>query len=853
MRFSIRKKFLVAFLVISLAPLVALSFYARRILVVAGSEVQAGSKQALLETSASLLEARARSIARQVELFLEGCREDLAALALLPFDPELYLDFSQGHRREIWTRTGGGDCTGEERRQAPLYREITYAAPEGVERIRVLSDQVVTPGRHVAGPFWGAFGREDFFREARALEPGAPYVSHLMGRHVRPEEQLRGAADVECAVGGTEYAGIIRFAAPVYRNGAFAGVVSLALDHRHLMEYTQHVLPVGDHEVVFPSYASGNYAFLFDDEGWIITHPKFWDIRGHDRETGKLVDPAGPDYTEAAMRAGRIPFNLFHVPFIHPNYARIAEAVLEGESGVTTTSSVGDVPRVMAYAPIRFTDGEYAATGFFGGVTLGARTETFHGPAESTASAIRDALNATARDFGGIILATALVVAAIAVFLAGRFTRPIQLLSEQVGEVGAGHFDVSVDIRSGDELETLGRGFEKMASQLEQHRRDLVRSLEAREASRREALRERDFIRAVFGNVPSGLAVIGEDGRITTVNRNTERILGLPPGGMAGQPAEALLADHPALLGLIRRGLAGERSGAADIDIQTETGRRNIEATASRMPDGEEKGEAGVLVVLRDITRRKRMEEMLRRSDRLVSLGTLAAGVAHEIRNPLTGISLMLDDLHDRMVHREGDQVLMRRAMEEIEKLETIVTELLEFASKPSEGFEAVDLRAVIHNTLFLIKKQCKRQNVLLVENLPDDIPPLRLDPERMKQALLNILLNALNVMPDGGELHIIVLVMEDAEMFSGGRGLEIRICDTGPGVDPADMDYLFDPFFTRSPKGSGLGLSITHTIIEEHGGKIMVDSKLGRGACFKIFFSLNDDEADDAEDSGGG
>ncbi|MFP4389823.1 MAG: hypothetical protein ACLFPR_12860, partial [Desulfococcaceae bacterium] len=155
MRFSIRKKFLVAFLVISLAPLVALSFYARRILMVAGDEVKDSSKQALLETSASLLEARARSIARQVELLLEGCREDLAALTLLPFDPELYLDFSQGHHREIWTRTGSGDCTGEERRQAPLYREITYAAPEGVEQIRVLSNRIVTPGRHVAGPFWG--------------------------------------------------------------------------------------------------------------------------------------------------------------------------------------------------------------------------------------------------------------------------------------------------------------------------------------------------------------------------------------------------------------------------------------------------------------------------------------------------------------------------------------------------------------------------------------------------------------------------------------------------------------------------------------------------------------------------
>lgn len=851
MRFSIRKKFLVAFLILSLAPLFGLSFYARQILIQAGQGVKESSKQALLETSASLLEARARSIARQVELLLEGCREDVAALALLPFDAGLYLDFSRRHQREIWTRTDAPGCGGEVRLQAPLYREITYASPEGVEQIRVLSNEIVTPGRHVAGPFWGAFGREDFFRKARELPPGELYVSHLMGRHVRREEQLRGAADVECAVGGAEYQGIIRFAAPVYRKGAFAGVVSLALDHQHLMEYTQHVLPVGDHEVVFPSYTSGNYAFLFDDEGWIITHPKFWDIRGYDRETGKLVDPTGPRYTEDAMRAGRIPFNLFHVPFIHPNYGRIAEAVLGGESGVTTTSSVGDVPRVMAYAPIRFAEGEFAATGFFGGVTLGARTETFHGPAESSASAIREALDATARNFGGIILATALVVAAVAVFLAGRFTRPIQVLSEQVREVGAGHFDVSVDIHSGDELETLGRGFEKMAAQLERHRRELVRSLKAREASRRAALRERDFIRTVFANVVSGLAVVGRDGTITTVNRNTERILGLRQGEMEGRSACEVLADMPDLLDLIRKGLDGDPAGAADIDIQTETGRRNIEVTASRMPDGDAGEEAAaVLLVIRDITRRKRMEQMLRRSDRLVSLGTLAAGVAHEIRNPLTGISLMLDDLHDRMVHRQGDQLLMQRAMEEMEKLETIVTELLEFASKPSGDFEWVNLRTVIDNTLFLIKKQCKRQNVLLVENLPDDIPRLRMDPERMKQALLNILLNALNVMPEGGELHIIVLVPEDLEMFQGGRGIEIRVCDTGPGVDPADMDYLFDPFFTRSPSGSGLGLSITHTIIEEHRGKIMVDSKLGRGACFKIFFSL--EAEDDAENPGG-
>ncbi|MFW5636484.1 MAG: ATP-binding protein, partial [Thermodesulfobacteriota bacterium] len=171
------------------------------------------------------------------------------------------------------------------------------------------------------------------------------------------------------------------------------------------------------------------------------------------------------------------------------------------------------------------------------------------------------------------------------------------------------------------------------------------------------------------------------------------------------------------------------------------------------------------------------------------------------------------------------------------------------------------ELGSVIENTLFLIQKQCKRQHVLLVRDIDSELPPIQMDPEKMKQALLNILLNALHVMPEGGELHVLALRRENLEMFTGPQEVEIRICDTGPGVAPEDMDYIFDPFFTRTPEGSGLGLSITHTIIEEHGGKIMVDSKLGRGACFKIFFPLLESESGEnpskeeghAENLGGG
>ncbi len=841
MRFSILKKFLLAFLTLSLLPLFILSFYARETLMEIGENSVTGSKKALLENATSLLEARARGIARQVELFLQVCQEDLNALSLLPFEPDLYLAFSKGHRRRIWIRRGHSDRIEEIRMFIPLYREITYADTEGVERIRILDEQIFPGGRHVTLPFRGSFGRENYFNDAKSLPSGENYVSRLMGRHVRREEQLRGAENVENAVGGEHFQGIIRFAAPVFRKGTFAGVVSLALDHRHLMEYSQHVLPMGDHEVVFPSYNSGNYAFLFDDEGWIITHPKFWDIRGYDRDTGVLIDPLSPAYNETAMKKGSIPFNLFHVPFIHENYRRIASDVLQGISGVTATSSVGAVPRVLAYAPIRFTSGEYKKTGMFGGVTLGARTEAFYASIEHTALSLRKTLLRTLHHFIFIILATALLVSLIAVLLARSFSRPIRLLGQKVKEISAGHFDVSVNIHSGDELESLGRNFQEMGRELEQHRRHLVQSLQDLQLSRKEAVKERDFIRSVFSNVVSGLVVVNRQGIVTAVNQNIERILGLSWEDMEGQPVQNAFLPCPDILKYIRDAVETEETVSRDMELRVDGPRKYIELTVSHLKNAQPPDNRSLLVIIRDITRRKKMEKYLSRSDRLVSLGTLAAGVAHEIRNPLTGISLMLDDLHDRMSGHREDQMLMQKALEEIEKLENIINELLDFASQPKAAFVLSDMNTVIENTVFLINKQCKRQHVLLFRNSAPELPVIRMAPEKMKQALLNILINALNVMPEGGELHIDTFVQENLEMFTGRRGIEVRICDTGPGVSPADMDYIFDPFFTRSPKGSGLGLSITHAIIEEHRGKIVVDSKLGRGACFKIFFPVEE------------
>jgi signal transduction histidine kinase len=242
------------------------------------------------------------------------------------------------------------------------------------------------------------------------------------------------------------------------------------------------------------------------------------------------------------------------------------------------------------------------------------------------------------------------------------------------------------------------------------------------------------------------------------------------------------------------------------------------------------------LLFLRDITARKRMEEHIRRSDRLISVGVLAAGIAHEMRNPLTGISLLLDDLHDHIEDRGENREMIQRALQEIDRLENLITGLLDFAapSKPAQ-LTARSIQDVFQHLFFLIKKQCRNQNIRLIEHLEEALPQVRLDPERLLQALLNLLLNAIQAMPDGGEVSIRVNNINTEESMLSEPAIRIEVSDTGKGILPEDMPLIFDPFFSRNPTGHGLGLAIAHSIIQEHGGRISVFSEPEKGATFWI------------------
>ncbi len=246
--------------------------------------------------------------------------------------------------------------------------------------------------------------------------------------------------------------------------------------------------------------------------------------------------------------------------------------------------------------------------------------------------------------------------------------------------------------------------------------------------------------------------------------------------------------------------------------------------------------EAGSLIgftfVIQDVTNEKRRDHYLQRVNRLVSLGELAAGVAHEIRNPLTGIGVVLDILSKKR-RSKAELELINDAKSEIVRLEKLISDLLTFARPRDLNFDLVDLRTVITSIFSLVKEQCDQKKIKLVIKVSDDIGRLFLDRERIKQGLLNIVINAINAMPDGGELTIEAVNCKNET--DGGAAVKIVVSDTGAGISNENKNRIFDPFFTTSNEGTGLGLSITHSIVKEHDGSIRVESEEGRGTEFTI------------------
>jgi PAS domain S-box-containing protein len=256
-----------------------------------------------------------------------------------------------------------------------------------------------------------------------------------------------------------------------------------------------------------------------------------------------------------------------------------------------------------------------------------------------------------------------------------------------------------------------------------------------------------------------------------------------------------------------------------------------LEVSAGLMEIGNRKY---ILAFDRDISKRNEAEKALKRVEHLKTVGELAAGLVHEMKNPLTGIKMSMEVFSQELDLDEEDRFVLIKIIAEINRMELLMKSLLNFARPPQPHFMTVDINFIIRKTLILAMdypsfNQQKSKSISIVESLDANIPPSLADPLQLQQVFLNLFMNSADSMPEGGEMSV-------STKFSAEAGtISITVADVGPGIRDELIDKIFSPFFTTKARGYGLGLAITKQLIEQHGGTISVSNRSGRGAIFTI------------------
>jgi PAS domain S-box-containing protein len=294
---------------------------------------------------------------------------------------------------------------------------------------------------------------------------------------------------------------------------------------------------------------------------------------------------------------------------------------------------------------------------------------------------------------------------------------------------------------------------------------------------------------------------------------------------------EKLKAEEEKLMEkLMVRMKKGEVIPHVEVKRQTKEGKEIITSmTISPLRDAEGRI-VGASRICKDITHLKKAEERLVLAERLSSLGELTAGVAHELRNPLAGIKINTQILSRKKDLPEMEKKLLNSTQEGIEKIQKIVDDMLHFAKPKAAHFKEEEINEVVDKSLAILQAKLRKANISSVFEGAQGLPRLRIDIHQIQQVLINLMLNAIQAMADGGTLSVRTFLKE-------GEGVGIEVRDTGLGIPTAHLRKIFDPFFTTKSEGTGLGLSISLKILENHGATIDVVSEAGEGSTFTIHF----------------
>ncbi len=337
----------------------------------------------------------------------------------------------------------------------------------------------------------------------------------------------------------------------------------------------------------------------------------------------------------------------------------------------------------------------------------------------------------------------------------------------------------------------------------------------------------RGFTERIMESMTSGVLIFDRFGKVTYANHEISRMLGrpFPEGWTLDTDSEKLPAK---LIGLMNDVLQSNLTIENEkIKIRHATPARIIEVNAFPFRN-EQGGMLGTVFFIKDVTQMSAMEEQLKRADRLSALGVLAAGIAHEIRNPLTGMKMIVQLLESEFSRDDGRREPLMIIQKEIDRLEGIIGNLLDFARPTKPKAVDVAVEKVIDDCFLLVKNQLKKQGIRYEKVVSSELPLVTGDPDQLKQVFINIITNAIQALAPGGLLRVMLEHREEA--------LVVAFEDNGSGIPVDKFQDIFNPFMTTKEDGTGLGLSMAQRIVEEHGGKIEVQSTLGEGSTFYVF-----------------
>ncbi len=359
-----------------------------------------------------------------------------------------------------------------------------------------------------------------------------------------------------------------------------------------------------------------------------------------------------------------------------------------------------------------------------------------------------------------------------------------------------------------------------------------------------------DIRAAIIDDFVDGVVVSDVEGRILIWNRAAEELTGIAGPEAVGRGISSVFAENQAVISQLEKTMASGRSYSDyEAEIAVKHGPERPVGLVTSMLTDDEGRPIGLILTIRDQSGVRDLKERMRRSDRLATLGMIAAGIAHEVKNPLVGIrgaaQLMKSELQTALEPGTGKSFTeyLEVILKEADRLNNVLEDILNFTRVKPREMKASNIHSILDRVLLLNEESARKCGVILTRLYDPSLPDVYGSEDQLIQVFLNIIKNAVEAMQGGGKLRVMTRMSDlFTTVQADGRKLQlmvVKVSDTGPGIKPEHLQDIFTPFFTTKDRGVGLGLALSYQIVQEHLGTIRVESQENEGTTFSVYLPL--------------